>query len=97
MGYYDFDWKNLPVQHKLPNTLPALASLAHDILIFPIFFERRKLESIEKVQNANLAKKGARSLESFLINCLVIAVSTLGMLNTFLIINKYENLSQFCS
>ena len=91
MGYYDYDWKNLPVQHKLPNTIPALASLTHDILIFPIFFQRRKLESIEMAQNANLERKSTRSLESFLINCSVIGVSTLGMLNTFLIMNKYEN------
>ena len=89
MGYYDLEWKNLPVHHNLTKTIPSLASLAHNILIFPIFYQRRKIESFDFAQKAHQGKKDSKSLESFLVNCLVITVSTLGMLNSWLIMMPY--------
>ena len=89
MGYYDLEWKNLPVHHNLTKTIPSLASLTHNILIFPIFYQRRKIESFDFAQKAHQGKKDTKSLESFLVNCLVITVSTLGMLNSWLIMMPY--------
>ena len=90
MGYYDFEWNKLPIHHNLEKTIPSLASLTHNILIFPIFYQRRKIEWIENAQLFHHGEQGSKSLESFLVNCLVIFVSILGMLNTWLVMEKYK-------
>ena len=90
MGYFDPKWNNLPSIIKIHSLVPTIGILIHTLLMIPIWIETRKHEVQEIVQNPNAEQNNcaqSKSVESFIINCLSMAVFAFGTIN-LMILNK---------
>ena len=90
MGYFDPQWNNLPSIIKIHSIVPTIGILIHTLLMIPIWVETQKHEAQEIVQNPNVEQNNctqSKTAESFLMNCLNMAVFTLGTIN-LMVLNK---------
>ena len=85
MGMINPDWNNLGRRWSTDIIIVAIATLVHNILVIPIFLERQRHEaeeySLQKVQNVEDQNCIPKSLESFITNCLIMALGTIVVLN----------------